>query len=110
MNTIKNLNQLKKALKVGTRFKVIEHFRKEFVGVTREVTESHPTFFYTKNAYDKDDKINSYNDNKGLYMRYGGAKNWEFRDDGIYNYLGDVHNPERFIMKIILVDEHSPME
>ena len=44
---VKNLNQLKKSLKTGTRFQITNHCRPECVGQLREVTVSNTQGFYS---------------------------------------------------------------
>ena len=47
---IKNLNQLKRALRPGMRLEVIGHCRPGCIGQLREVTWVNTQGFYTKNA------------------------------------------------------------
>ena len=42
---IKNLNQLKKAMKGNPRFQIIAHCRKECIGEIRQVTQANTTGF-----------------------------------------------------------------
>ena len=44
---IKNLNQLKKAMKGNPRFQIIAHCRKECIGEIRQVTQTNTTGFYS---------------------------------------------------------------
>lgn len=75
--TVKNLNQFKKAMKDGYMFEIIEHFvHPDFTGQRRYVNEFHPTYIYTK--VQKEHKLNSYNNGKGIHMAFGKASDWVF--------------------------------
>lgn len=74
---IKNLNQFKKAMRDGHMFEIIEHFvRPEFTGQKRYVSGFHATYMYTK--VQEEDKINTYNNGKGIYLNFGKASDWAF--------------------------------
>lgn len=67
---IKNLNQLKKNLKVGTTFEIIEHlYRPECVGEKRTVTKVQTNGFWSKPENGKE-----------LWCDFGKAAEWKFGD------------------------------
>lgn len=63
---IRNLNQLKKSLKTGTRFQITNHCRPECVGQLREVTVSNTQGFYSILAWNcmRVDLYNYYKSNR----------------------------------------------
>ncbi len=69
---IKNLNQLKKALSVGTEFIITDHRRKDSIGERRVITSVKSTGFYSKNP----DMENA----KDLWLDWGKAGNWKFEN------------------------------
>lgn len=69
---IKNLNQLKKALSIGTEFIITDHNRKDCIGERRVITSVKSTGFYSKNP----DAENA----KDLWLDWGKAGNWRFEN------------------------------
>lgn len=69
---IKNLNQLKKALSVGTEFIITDHNRKDCIGERRVITSVKSTGFYSKNP----DVENA----KDLWLDWGKVGNWRFEN------------------------------
>ena len=77
---IKNLNQLKKAMKGNPRFQIIAHCRKECVGEIRQVTQANTTGFYSAVAGDPEDWTRTANQGLGLILWWNRAPFWSFQD------------------------------
>ncbi|MDE5772188.1 MAG: DEAD/DEAH box helicase family protein [Ruminococcus sp.] len=75
IDTIKNLNQLKNTLTVGTEFEVTDHVRPECIGQTKRVTSVN-TVGFTTQVIDKDGNP----DGRDIHMEWSKAKNWNFKD------------------------------
>lgn len=71
--TIKNLSQLKKALKPGMMFEITDHLRPECIGERRIVTGV-STVDFTSRKLDE----NGAPTGKDLHMEFDSAKNWTF--------------------------------
>lgn len=71
--TIKNLSQLKKAIKPGMMFEISDHLRSECVGERRIVT-SVSTVDFTSRKLDENGEPTG----KDLHMEFDRAKNWTF--------------------------------
>lgn len=70
---IKNLNQLKRRLRPGTRLEVTGHCRPGCIGQLREVTWVNTQGVYTKILNPPDPRINAANDGRGSIMWWGAA-------------------------------------
>ncbi len=70
---IKNLNQLKRALRPGMRLEVIGHCRPGCIGQLREVTWVNTQGFYTKTLNPPDPKLNAANEGRGAIIWWGAA-------------------------------------
>ena len=68
---IKNLNQLKRALRPGVRLEVTGHCRPSCIGQLREVTWVNTQGFYTKTLNPPDPRINAGNDGRGAILWWG---------------------------------------
>lgn len=68
---IKNLNQLKRALRPGIRLEVTGHCRPSCIGQLREVTWVNTQGFYTKILTPPDPRINAANDGRGSLIGGG---------------------------------------
>ena len=66
---IKNLNQLKRSLKTRTRFQIIAHWRPEYVGQLREVTEINTQGFYSVVADEPNHEVSKSNGSKLIKAR-----------------------------------------
>ena len=77
---IKNLAQLKRALTVGTEFKITSHLRSEVINQTRQVKYADTTGIYSIRPDAPDDTINSANGGRGSYLGWGKASDWEFKN------------------------------
>lgn len=75
---IKNLNQLKKNLKVGMTFEIIEYlYRPECVGEKRTVTKIQSNGFWSK-AEGNTDTGKGYGSEYGRWCDFGKASEWKF--------------------------------
>lgn len=83
---IKNLNQLKRALRPGMRLEVIGHCRPGCIGQLREVTWVNTQGFYTKTLNPPDPKLNAANEGRGAILWWGAARTWEFEDGVCKSY------------------------
>lgn len=68
---IKNLNQLKRALRPGMRLEVIGHCRPGCIGQLREVTWVNTQGFYTKTLNPPNPKLNAANEGRGVILWWG---------------------------------------
>jgi len=71
--TVKNLNQLKKAIKPGMMFEITDHLRPECIGERRVVTGV-TTVDFTSRKLDENGEPTG----KDLHMEFDRAKNWSF--------------------------------
>ncbi|MBR1382365.1 MAG: DEAD/DEAH box helicase family protein, partial [Ruminococcus sp.] len=71
--TVKNLSQLKKALKPGMMFEITDHLRPECIGERRMVTGVNTVEFTSRKLDENGDPTG-----KDIYMEFGRAKNWSF--------------------------------
>ncbi len=85
--TIKNLSQLKKAIKPGMMFEISDHLRSECVGERRIVT-SVSTVDFTSRKLDENGEPTG----KDLHMEFDRAKNWTFNGGELTSRLdnGDM--------------------
>lgn len=92
--TIKNLSQLKKAIKPGMMFEITDHLRPECIGERRIVTGV-STVDFTSRKLDE----NSEPTGKDLHMEFDRAKNWTFDGDELTSRLdnGDMLMSFHFI-------------
>lgn len=80
---VKNLSQLKKALTMGTKFVMVEHFiRPEFKGQKRIVKVVQTNGIYSAIDGEPDNPLSNVNYGKGLWLSFGKASDWTF-DNGI---------------------------
>lgn len=81
---IKNLSQLKRAIREGRPFRIIEHYvHPEYKGQMREPGKVQTNGFYSKVVDNPFHSLNSVNGGKGSYVSYGKASDWIFNGDGI---------------------------
>ncbi len=71
--TVKNLSQLKKALKPGMMFEITDHLRPECIGERRVVTGVTTVDFTSRKLDDNGEPTG-----KDLHMEFDRAKNWTF--------------------------------
>ena len=86
---VKNLSQFKKAMAEGKRFLIVEHFvHEDYTGQIRVPNVVHTNAVYMKceNEHPFKDKVNSSNDDKGIFLQYETAKHWDFSTENIVYY------------------------
>ena len=105
---IKNLNQLKKAMKENPRFQIIAHCRKECIGEIRQVTQANTTGFYSAVAGDPKNWTRTANRGLGLILWWNRAPFWSFQN-GVYSvYDSDTtHTEDHLIMAFRILDEQE---
>ncbi|RFZ77485.1 hypothetical protein DS742_18195 [Lacrimispora amygdalina] len=95
---IKNLNQLKKSLKAGTRFQITAHCHTEYVGQVREVTLANTQGFYSVIPDAPDHKVTKSNGGKGSVLWWSKAPFWDFSDGICGIYSSDSKRTEEFMI------------
>lgn len=75
---IENLSQLRKELKIGKRFEVIDHHKPDLIGTIREVTRVQSNAIYTKIADNPEHNHSTCNGGRGLRMEYAKSGCYEF--------------------------------
>ena len=104
---IKSLSQLKKALKAGTKIKIVAHCREEYVGDLRKVTLANTQGFYSVNA-ERVDKTTTANNGKGSVLWWSNAPFWSFENGLCSVYNSDKqHDAEHLIMSFRVLDEQA---
>ncbi len=105
---VKNLNQLKKSLKTGTRFQITNHCRPECVGQLREVTVSNTQGFYSILPEEPDSKTSTCNGGKGSVLWWSKAPFWQFTDGICSIYNSDTKRTEdTLIMSFRVLGEEA---
>lgn len=90
MFMVKNLSQLKKALVLGARFDIVEHFNKpEWTGQKRVVKTVQTNGIYSAIAGEPDSPLSNSNYGKGIWLAFDKASNWTF-DNGIATYVNNM--------------------
>lgn len=92
--TIKNLSQLKKAIKPGMMFEITDHLRPECIGERRIVTGVSTVDFSSRKLDENGEPTG-----KDLHMEFDRAKNWTFDGDELTSRLdnGDMLMSFHFI-------------
>ena len=104
---IQNLNQLKKELKPGRRFEVVNHCRPECVGQVREITLANTVGFYSKDAVNPENGINCANNGKGSILWWQKAANWSFHDGLCSFYTGEEHSDVSRVISFKMLEEQA---
>lgn len=104
---IKNLNQLKRALRPGMRLEVIDHCRPGCIGQLREVTWVNTQGFYTKTLNPPNPKLNAANEGRGVILWWGAARTWEFEDGVCKSYTHGEHTAETLIMAFRVLEKEA---
>lgn len=105
---VKNLNQLKKAMKGNPRFQIIAHCRKECVGEIRQVTQANTAGFYSAVASDPENWTRTANRGRGLILWWNAAPFWSFQDGVCSAYDSDTtHTEDHLIMAFRILDEQE---
>lgn len=81
---VKNLAQLKRAIKIGMEFEITDHTRPECIGEKRVITGFNTVDFTSRKL---DEAGESYG--KDIHMDFGKAKNWNFGENEMTAYLED---------------------
>lgn len=102
---IKNLNQLKRALRPGIRLEITEHWNPACIGQQREITLVNTQGFYTKPVNPPDPKINAANEGRGSVIWWGPARAWEFEDGICKSYTRSEHSAETLILAFRISEE-----
>ena len=82
--TVKNLSQLKKAIKPGMMFEITDHLRPESIGERRVVTAVN-TVDFTSRKLDENGEPTG----KDLHMEFDRAKNWSFDGGEMTSHMED---------------------
>ena len=81
IKTIENLSQLKKALKtVGTKFKFVDHWRKDCIGQVRVVKSCQTNGVFNAVDGQPNHEWSTCNDGRGIMLYFGKASQWIFKD------------------------------
>ena len=90
---IKNLSQLKKAMRDGHDFYIEKHYiHPEYTGQTRCVKECGTTYMYTGIKDNPLHRVSQLNSGKGCYLNFGKASEWVF-DNGFCTLINRTNNP-----------------
>lgn len=81
---VKNLAQLKRAIKIGMEFEITDHVRPECIGEKRVITGFNTVDFTSRKL---DEAGGPYG--KDIHMDFGKAKNWNFSENEMTAYLED---------------------
>lgn len=91
---VQSLNNLKKALRTGSRIEILFHWRPESHGKIREVTLANTQGFYSVVRDEPEHRDSLANNGKGTVLWWSKAPFWEFKD-GICNlYSSDTKRTE----------------
>ena len=82
--TVKNLSQLKKAIKPGMMFEITDHLRPECIGERRVVTGVN-TVDFTSRKLDENGEPTG----KDIHMEFDRAKNWSFDGGELTSHMED---------------------
>jgi len=95
--TVKNLSQLKKAIKPGMMFEITDHLRPESIGERRVVTAVN-TVDFTSRKLDENGEPTG----KDIHMEFDRAKNWSFDGGELTSRLdnGDILMSFHFIDRL----------
>lgn len=103
---VKNLSQLKQAMKTCPRFEIVGHTRPECVGQIRRVTASNSVSFYSAVDGQPEHKISRGNGGMGSILWWDRASSWEFQDGLCSYYAKDrEHTPENLVIAFRLLED-----
>ncbi len=102
---VKNLSQLKKTLKSGSRFRVIDHGRAECVGEERVVTYANTQGFYSIVPSNPNCRTSLANNGRGSHMWWSRASFWEFKDGVCSLYASDTRRTKDYLIISLEVSE-----
>lgn len=98
---VKNLAQLKRAIKIGMEFEITDHTRPECIGEKRVITGFNTVDFTSRKL---DEAGGPYG--KDIHMDFGKAKNWNFSENEMTAYLEDGS----LLMQFHFVEPETLME
>lgn len=103
---IKNLNQLKKAMKKDTRFEIIHHWREDCVGQIRRVTLPNTVGFYSVVDGQPEHPISQSNNGLGWVMDWKKAGNWDFENGACSYYKhSKAEGADDLVMSFRIIEE-----
>jgi hypothetical protein len=102
---IKNLSQLKKALKANPRLEITGHCQSDYVGQVRRVTLANSVGFYSVMDGQPDHKISRANQGRGSVLYWSNAPFWTFRDGVCSLFSHEDHTQEHLIMAFRVLDD-----
>lgn len=103
---IRNLSQLKKCLKAGSKLEVTGHCRPECVGQIRKITLANTQGFYSVvDGQPPDSRLNRGNGGKGPVLYWSNAPFWKFEDGVCGLYSDKDHTDKNLIMAFRVLDE-----
>ena len=94
---VKNLSQLKKALRAGSQFTVINHARQECIGEQREVTYANTQGFYSIVPSNPNCRTSLANK----------APFWEFQDGVCSLYASDTKREDNYLIMSLQVTKEA---
>ena len=77
---IKNLAQLKRALRPGTQFRVLQHMKEEMVGAVKQVHTRQTNGIYAQMAGQPEHRFSTCNGGRGLWMPFYKESSYRFED------------------------------
>lgn len=99
----KNLADLKRRLRVGARFRVLQHQKADYNGGVREVSQEFKTYRFTKIADNPNHPLSVANGGKGLRLPFDKASHYVFGNT-IKWYNKPVGTPDNsLIMEFALI-------
>lgn len=105
---IKNLSQLKKALKTNPKLKIISHCRPECIGEIRQVTLANTAGFYSVIDGQPEHKISLANGGKGSVLYWSNAPFWSFENGVCSLYYSDTKRTDKdLIISFQVIDKEA---
>ena len=106
--TIKNLNQLKLALREMPRFEIVDHWKPDCIGEIRRVVSINTVSLYSAVDGQPGHKNSLANNGAGVCLWFGKAAEWSFSDGVCSVYFRNrPHLRENLIMSFRLFDEEA---
>ncbi len=104
---IKNLNQLKRKMQKGTRFRVLDHCRPECVGEEREVTYANTQGFYSIVPGKPLCRTSLANNGRGSTLWWSKAPYWDFQDGSCSLYMDSKSRERKYHIITFQVEEQE---
>ena len=104
---VKNLNQLKKAMKEGTCFEITQHCKPEFTGQKRKVTLANTQGFYSIIPDEPENKVTLANHGRGYVLWWSKAPFWEFKNGICSLYSSNKEHTEKFLIISFRISEQE---